>query len=110
MSERKQDLEGFIDEAVSVEELSRTRGWAVIMRDLKEYIKAANRAWAKMDPSNPKFQDLRINTLACSKLIDVIHDYRNNRFQAEIEWLKEEFPELYVRADVDNETALREED
>lgn len=108
MSQRQADLEGFIQEALKVEDMTRSEGWAMIRRDIDGFLADANKAWAAMTPDSQEFKRLQLDVLACRKLIDLVEDYKANRIQAEREWLKTQFPSLYIESDVDNESPLNE--
>lgn len=110
MSQRKQDLEAFIQEANQVRSLKSHPGWVILERDLVEYLRGASRVWMNYEKDTAKFKELRLNALAAQKILDLVDDYEGNRIKAEEEWLKESFPEAYVQSDIDNQTPLREEE
>lgn len=109
-SQHKQELEEFIAEAAHVREMTNTPGWEILRRDIDRFIHEANKAWTSINPDSPQFKRLQVDVLAFRKLIDIVEDYESNRIQAERKWLQEQFPELYVQADVDNETPLRDKE
>lgn len=109
MSQRKQELEAFIAEANHVRSLRHHPGWQIIERDIREYLNGVSHVWMNHEKDTPKFRQMRVNALACQKLLDMVDDYEANRIKAEQEWLKEELPDLYVQSDIDNQTPLNEE-
>lgn len=108
MSQRKQELEGFIAEANHVRSLKNHPGWIVLERDLKEFLRGASHVWMTYERDCPKFKQIRLNAIAAQKILDMVEDYEANRIKAEQEWLKEEFPDIYVQSDIDNQTPLNE--
>lgn len=110
MSQRKKELENFIQEALKVRSLRDHEGWQVLRHDIETTLKSADKAWPFLDPKSERYSELRIKVLACRMILQMVEDYEVNRLQAEREWLKTQFPELYVEADVDNETLLKEEE
>lgn len=110
MSQRKQELEAFREEAMKVRAMTESEGWQIVSRDISTYLKDVERAWPSMDGDSRNFKRLQVQVLACRKLIEMVEDYDHNRILAEREWLKEEFPDLYVQADVDNQTPLKEKE
>lgn len=107
---QRSDLEDFIKEAHIVKSLQNHEGWQILERDIRLYIEDANKAWVFLDKNNPKFDEFRVNVLACRKLLMMVEDYESNRLSAETEWLKKEMPELFISMDVDQETPLKEEE
>lgn len=107
---QSRELEEFIAEAAHVHAMTAHPGWGILKRDMELFLSEANRAWTSMNPDTAQFKRLQVDVLAFRKIIDIVEDYESNRIQAERKWLQEQFPELYVQADVDNETPLSEKE
>lgn len=104
------ELEHFIQEAHKVRALRDNEGWQILRRDMDSLIYEANKCWMFLDEKDKRYKDLKLKILGCRMLIEMVEDYEVNRLQAEREWLKAMFPDLYVEADVDNETPLNEKE
>lgn len=110
MSQANPNLEAFIREANIVRSMTQTEGWQILRRDIDSFLSESSRIWCLIDKNHPKFDELRVQTIACRKLISMTEDYEANRIKAEHEWLRQQFPEMYVQADVDNDSPLNQKE
>ena len=104
------ELEEFILEAHKVQALANSEGWSILKRDCLYTIEGYKKSILSMDKNDSKFDDLRIQTLACEKLLAMVEDYEANRKKAEELFLKLNLPEEVIIADVDNHSPLLEKD
>jgi len=101
--ESAEDLEGFIKEASEIKNLTETKGWHILERDLMDYKTRIGQQIAYLNPKSPQFEEARVLYIASDKLLAMVSDYEENRAKA-IELLtKLENPNLAVAMDVDNE-------
>lgn len=98
-----QGLEGFIQEANEVHQLTNMTGWHILKRDLMSYREGIVARLAYMNPKRPEFNELRIHFLAADKLVSMVEDYKTNRDKAEELLNKLLNPDVAVTLDIDNE-------
>jgi hypothetical protein len=110
MNQSDQEAQEFIQEANEVDIMTSTKGWAIIKRDISEYIKNSNNLWMNIHPNDSRFEDLRVRTLACHMLLQMVMDYSANRQKMMDFYLKKNFPEYFIPFDVDNEYPVKEEE
>lgn len=103
------DMEEAINECHQVYQTSCTPGWQVLRKVIDETLKAYSRVWMTMDKNRPEFDELRVEALACQKMIDLVENFDVQRKKLEEHWLKLNNPEYQVAMDVDNDSALKEE-
>ena len=98
-----EDLEEFIREADEVNNLTNTKGWSILARDLTEYRNSLISKLAYLNPKRPEHYEARILFIAVDKIFSMVSDYRENRDRA-IELLQKlENPDLAIAMDVDTE-------
>lgn len=99
-------MEEAISECHHVFQMSRSEGWTIIRKVIDQTLHSYSQAWMTMDKTRPEFDELRIEALACRKMIDIVESFDSQRKKLEEHWLKQSNPEFQVAMDVDNETAL----
>jgi len=107
---QQHDLEEFLIEAAKVRAMADSEGWQVIRRDCEFTIESYKKQILSMDKNDPKFDETRLQAMACEKLISIVDDYEVNRKKAEELFLKSKLPEEFIMADVDNHSPLIEQD
>lgn len=104
MENRERSIEEMISECHHVYQMSRTPGWEVMRRVIDGTLETYSKMWMTMNKSRPEFDELRIEALACQKMIDLVESFDAQRKKLEEHWLKANNPEFEVAMDVDNET------
>ena len=103
------DVEQMISECHQVYQMSRSEGWQAIRKVIDQTLDAYSKVWMTMDKNRPEFDELRIEALACQKMIEIVESYDTQRKKLEEHWLKVNNPEFEVAMDMDNETGLKEQ-
>jgi len=75
----------------------------VIDKTLETY----SQMWMTMNKDRMEFDELRIEALACRKMIDLVESFDAQRKKLEEHWLKVNNPEFEVAMDMDNETSVK---
>ena len=103
------DMEQAISDCHHVYQMSRSDGWMVIKAVVDKTLESYSQMWMTMNKNRPEFDELRIEALACKKMLDIVENFDVHRKKLEEHWLKVNNPEFEVAMDVDNETSHKEE-
>jgi hypothetical protein len=101
-------MEEAISDCHHVFQMSRSEGWQVIKGVLDQTLETYSQMWMTMNKERPEFDELRIEALACRKMIDLVESFDTQRKKLEEHWLKVNNPEFQVAMDMDNESGLSE--
>ena len=104
-----QDIEQAISECHHVYQMTKTPGWEAVKKVMDQTLNTYSQIWMTMNKNRPEFDELRIEALACRKLIDLVESFDSQRKKLEEHWLKVTNPEYNIAMDVDNETSLKGE-
>lgn len=99
-------MEESIAECHAVYQMSKTLGWEAMRRVIDQTLVTYSQVWMTMNKERPEFDELRIEALACRKMIDLVDSFDAQRKKLEEHWLKVNNPQYEVAMDVDNETGL----
>lgn len=96
-------MEDAISDCHHVYQMSRSQGWEIMKKVIEQTLAAYSQIWMTMNKERPEFDELRIEALACKKMIDLVESFDAQRKKLEDHWLKVNNPEFEVAMDVDNE-------
>lgn len=103
------DMEQAISDCHQVDQMARSQGWKVVRTVIDQTLDTYSKIWMTMNKNRPEFDELRIEALACRKMIDIVESFDAQRKKLEEHWLKVNNPEYNIAMDMDNETALKGE-
>lgn len=98
------NIEEMIADCHHVYQMSKTPGWEILRKVIDDTLTTYSSIWMTMNKNRPEFDELRIEALACKKMIDLVESFDAQRKKLEEHWLKVNNPEYQVAMDVDNET------
>lgn len=101
-------MEEAIADCHAVYQMSRSLGWEVMKRVIDQTLETYSQMWMTMNKERPEFDELRIEALACKKMLDLVQSFDSQRKKLEEHWLKVNNPQYEVAMDMDNETGLKE--
>lgn len=101
------DIEQAISDCHHVYQMTRSQGWEVMKAVIDKTLETYSQMWMTMNKDRPEFDELRIEALACRKMIDLVESFDAQRKKLEEHWLKVNNPQFEVAMDVDNETGLK---
>lgn len=96
-------MEEAISDCHHVYQMSRSEGWTIMRKVIDQTLSSYSQIWMTMNKERPEFDELRIEALACKKMIDLVESFDAQRKKLEDHWLKVNNPEFEVAMDVDNE-------
>jgi len=100
-------MEEAITECHHVFQMSKSPGWEAMRRVIDKTLESYSQIWMTMNKDRPEFDELRIEALACKKMIDLVESFDSQRKKLEEHWLKVNNSEYQVAMDMDNETGLK---
>lgn len=104
-----QQLEGVIEEAFRVKEMTTHEGWQILRKLIAFNIRIASKAWSYLDENSAEYRELKLSTLASYKLLDLVEDFESNLKKAQDLWARLNLPDEIIALDVDNLTPLMED-
>jgi hypothetical protein len=102
-------IEEMISECHHVFQMTTTPGWQAMRKVIDQTLETYSQIWMTMNKNRPEFDELRIEALACKKMIDLVESFDTQRKKLEEHWLKVNNPQFEVAMDMDNETASKGE-
>ena len=100
-------IEQMISDCHHVYQMSRTPGWIIMREVIDKTLETYSQMWMTMNKDRMEFDELRIEALACRKMIDLVESFDAQRKKLEEHWLKVNNPEFEVAMDMDNETSVK---
>lgn len=96
-------IEQMIADCHHVYQMSKTPGWETMRKVIDDTLATYSKMWMTMNKNRPEFDELRIEALACQKMIDLVESFDAQRKKLEEHWLKVNNPQFEVAMDMDNE-------